>query len=54
MWTVRKIANDDFSQDNWHFHDTVNYLDGGQNDGTDDDNNGTGNTDDYTNPYRKL
>ncbi len=26
MWTVRKIANDDFGQDHWHFNDHINFL----------------------------
>jgi hypothetical protein len=25
-WTIRRVANDDFGKENWHFHDTVDYL----------------------------
>jgi hypothetical protein len=38
-WTVRKLANDDFGQEHWHFHDATNFLQGlsnqffGDNDG---------------------
>jgi hypothetical protein len=30
-WTIRKVANDNFGQEHWHFHDTINYLEGLEN-----------------------
>jgi len=26
VWTIRKVANDDFGREYWHFDDVVNYL----------------------------
>jgi len=26
VWTIRKVANSDFSRDYWHFDDLVDYL----------------------------
>lgn len=40
-WTVRQLANDDFGQEHWHFHDAINFLQGLRNqffDDNDDDN----------------
>ena len=25
-WTIRKLANDDFGQENWQFNDAIDYL----------------------------
>jgi hypothetical protein len=41
VWTVRKLGNNDFGQDNWHSHDIVNYSHVHRHrysDDTDDDN----------------
>jgi hypothetical protein len=27
VWTIRKLSNDDFGQEYWHFHDTIDHLD---------------------------
>ncbi|CAF4106525.1 unnamed protein product [Adineta steineri] len=37
-WTVRKIANDDFGKQNWHFRDVINYLHQNPNRFSDDNN----------------
>ena len=26
IWTVRKVAHDDFGQGHWHFNDHINFL----------------------------
>jgi len=40
-WTIRKLANDDFGQENWQFNDSIDYLQGLRDrffDNNDDDN----------------
>jgi hypothetical protein len=38
VWTVRKVASDDFGQDHWDQNDSIDYRQT-QNDDDDDNNN---------------